>query len=304
MGYALVFSGQGQQHAGMLPWLARDETVAALEGELGADWRERLADPAAAADNRRAQLLLTATACAAWAQLKPHLPPPSIVAGYSVGEIAAFAAAGVFDSRAAFSLAAARAACMDAAAAGTATGLLGVTGATPEGLATVCERHGLEVAIRIDPGSAVLGGLRADLQAAGAEGSARGWRCTVLNVSLASHTRWMQGAVDCFAHALAGTTLHAPACPLASNALGRVRTAAEARAALAGQLAATVRWDACMDQIAAQRVQAVLEIGPGQALARLWNDRHPEVPARCVDEFRSPGSIVAWLGKSTSSGFF
>lgn len=301
MGYALVFSGQGQQHPGMLPWLTRDDTLVALEGDIGPDWRDRLSDPAVAADNRRAQLLLTATSCAAWAQLQGRLPPPAIVAGYSVGEIAAFAAAGVFDSTTAMSLAAARAACMDTAAASAATGLLGMTGATPEGLAALCAQFDLEVAIRIDPGSAVLGGLRDSLQAAAAQGDARGWRCTPLNVSLASHTRWLRDAVGCFDQALAGCALQRPARPLASNALGRVRDAAEARKALAQQIAQTVRWDDCMDLIAAQRVQAVLEIGPGQALARLWNDRHPDTPARSVDEFRSSGSIVAWIEKRLSS---
>lgn len=301
MGYALVFSGQGLQHPGMLPWLARDETLAALEARLGDDWRERLADPADAADNRRAQLLLTATACAAWAQLRNRLPPPDIVAGYSVGEVAAFAAAGVFDASSALSLAAARAACMDTAATGASTGLLGVTGATADGLAGLCTRFDLEVAIRIDPGSAVLGGLREVLPAAAAHGEACGWRCTPLKVSLASHTRWMRQAVDCFDRTLAGAALQRPARPLASNALGRVRSAAEARAALARQLAQTVRWDDCMEQIAAQRVQAVLEIGPGQALARLWNDRHPDMPARSADEFRSSASIVGWIERQLAS---
>ncbi|EHR71525.1 (acyl-carrier-protein) S-malonyltransferase [Burkholderiales bacterium JOSHI_001] len=302
MGYALVFSGQGRQHPDMLPWLARDPSLVALERELGADWRERLADPAAAGDNRRAQLLLTATACAAWSQLQGRLPPPAIVAGYSVGELPAFAAAGVFDASAALSLAATRADCMDAAAADAATGLFGVTGATAEGLAALCERFDLEVAIRIDAGSVVLGGLRERLLTATAEGDARGWHCTPLNVSLASHTRWMRDAVGCFDRALADTTLQRPARPLASNALGRVRTAAEARTALTRQIAQTVRWDECMDLLAAQRVQAVLEIGPGQALARLWNDRHGEVPARSVDEFRSIGSIVAWIEKVLAPG--
>lgn len=301
MGYALVFTGQGQQHPGMLPWLARDETLVTLEGELGADWRERLIDPAIAADNRRAQLLLTATSCAAWGQLRAHMPAPDIVAGYSVGELAAFAAAGVFDKSTAVSLAAARADCMDAAAAGVSTGLLGVTGASADGLAALCTRFDLDVAIRIDSGSAVLGGLREGIQAAAAAGGASGWRCTLLNVSLASHTRWMHEAVGCFDRTLAGAPLHRPACALMSNLLGRVRSTAELRAALAGQLSQTVRWDECMEQIAAHRVQAVLEIGPGQALARLWNDRYPQVPARSVDEFRSIGAIVSWISRKLFS---
>jgi [acyl-carrier-protein] S-malonyltransferase len=300
MGYAIVFSGQGQQHQDMLPWLARDDSLAALERELGPDWRERLADPAVAADNRRTQLLLTATACAAWSQLQGRLPSPAIVAGYSVGEIPAFAAAGVFDAPVALALATARAACMDAAAAGAQTGLLGVTGATADGLAAFCLGFDLEVAIRIDPGSAVLGGLSERLQAAAAQGDARGWRCTPLKVSLASHTRWMRDAVACFDQVLAGTALRRPAWPLASNALGRVRNTSEARTALSSQIAQTVRWDDCMDQIGAQRVRAVLEIGPGQALARMWNDRHSDVPARSVDEFRSIGSIITWIRSRVS----
>ena len=301
MGYALVFSGQGHQHPGMLPWLAPDDTLAALEAELGTDWRERLAHPAEAANNRRAQLLLTATACAAWQQLRSRLPPPDIVAGYSVGEIAAFAAAGVFDATTAMSLAAARAACMDAAAAGLETGLLGITGANAEGLADLCARFDLDVAIRIDPGSAVLGGLRDSVQLAAEAGAARGWRLTPLNVSLASHTRWMRSAVVGFSRVLDAAALQRPGLPLASNALGRVRSAAEARTALAQQVAQTVRWDDCMEHIVAQRVQAVLEIGPGQALARLWNDRHPGVPARSVDEFRSIGAVVSWIHRMLSA---
>ena len=130
MGWALLFSGQGLQHPAMLPWLQRDALIAGLEAQLGADWRDRLAQPAEAANNLRAQLLLTATASAAWAQLQPLVEPPAIVAGYSVGELAAFAAAGVFAASTAIELAGQRARCMDQAARGLDAGLLGVTGAT------------------------------------------------------------------------------------------------------------------------------------------------------------------------------
>jgi [acyl-carrier-protein] S-malonyltransferase len=295
--WALVFSGQGQQHPDMLAWLAQDRTLAALDAELGPAWRARLADPHEAGHNRRAQILLTATACAAWAQLQPGVEPPAIVAGYSVGELAAWAAAGVFDARTAVELAGRRAAAMDAAAAAAsaATGLLGVSGAAHGGIADLCARHDLEVAIRIDAASAVLGGLRAGLQGAAAAAAARGWRSTPLNVALASHTRWMRPAATAFGQVLAEVDVQRPALALVSNAQGRIRDAAGARSALAGQLARTVAWDECMDAIAAQRVQAVLEIGPGAALARMWQERHPDVPARSADEFRSAAAVVAWL---------
>jgi [acyl-carrier-protein] S-malonyltransferase len=293
--YALVFAGQGMQHAGMLPWLAQDEAVRAVEDELGADWRKRLNDPAWAGRNAHAQVLLTGLALAAWAQLAPLLPPPAVVAGYSVGEMAAFQAAGVFDAPTARLLARQRAACMDAAAVQADTGLLAVTGLAGDALTELCARWDLDEAIRNGPDSVVLGGPRTALDLAQPAAEAQGARCTRLNVALASHTRWMRPAAEAFAQVLQGVTLQRPRVPLLSNALGRVRDAAQAREALWSQIGRTVRWDECMDAIAAQRVDAVLEIGPGQALARLWLQRCPEVPARSADEFRSAAAVAKWV---------
>jgi [acyl-carrier-protein] S-malonyltransferase len=297
MSYALLFSGQGAQHTGMLPWLARDDHVRAVEDALGTDWRERLGDPAWAGCNAHAQPLLTGLALAAWAQLAPLLPvPPAVVAGYSVGEVAAFSAAGVFDAGTALSLARERAACMDqAATAQPPTGLLGVTGLGPQALAALCARFDLDVAIRNEVDAVVLGGPRPVLDAAAVEAAGQGARCTPLNVALASHTRWMRPAAEAFAQVLAPLPLARPRVALLSNALGRVRDAAQAREALAVQITRTVRWDECLEAVAAQRVQAVLEIGPGQALARMWQQRQPDIPARSVDEFRSAAAAAKWL---------
>lgn len=295
MAYALVFSGQGGQHPAMLPWLERDDVVRAVEDLLGRDWRVRLDDPAWAGNNRHAQVLLTGMAVAAWQQLAARLPRPAIVTGYSVGELGAFAAAGVYGADAALGLAAARAQAMDAAAAGQDTGLLGVTGATHDGLGPWCERFGLELAIRIGPGSAVVGGLRASLDAAAAAAPALGLRCTALNIAMASHTRWMAAASEAFAGALADVPMARPSTVLHSGAIGRVRDPAQAREALAVQISRTVQWDGCMDAIAAQRVDAVLEVGPGAALSRMWTERHPGIPVRSVDEFRTASAVVQWV---------
>jgi [acyl-carrier-protein] S-malonyltransferase len=302
MAWALVFSGQGLQHPDMLAWLARDELMASLDTQLGADWRQRLVAPREASHNRRAQVLLTATACAAWTQLQPWVEPPALIAGYSVGELAAFAAAGVFDAHTAVDLAGQRADCMDQAAAAADTGLLGVSGAAHGGIHQLCASHDLDVAIRIDDATAVLGGLRPSLHSAMADALSQGWRTTPLNVAMASHTRWMRPAAASFDQVLAGVALKRPALPLFTNALGRARDAPGARTALARQIAQTVAWDDCLDAITAHRVQAVLEIGPGAALARMWHERHADVPARSADEFRSAAAIVAWLRRQLDQG--
>ncbi|HKW82781.1 MAG TPA: acyltransferase domain-containing protein [Burkholderiaceae bacterium] len=295
MGYALLFAGQGQQHPQMLAWVEREGAVFGFEEELGADWRGTMTDAGWAARNRIAQPLLTGLALAAWEQLAVQLPPPAIVAGYSVGELAAFSAAGVVDRATAIRLAHERARCMDAAAEGIESGLLAVTGTSAARIQALCMRFELDVAIRIGPGSAVLGGLRPSLIAAADAAAESGMRCTSLKIALASHTRWMLPAVEPFDRALAASALRRPTIALASNALGRVSDGPRAREALARQIAQTVRWDECLESVAAQRVEAVLEIGAGDALSRMWRERFPEIPARSADEFQTPRAIVSWI---------
>jgi [acyl-carrier-protein] S-malonyltransferase len=55
-----------------------------------------------------------------------------------------------------------------------------------------------------------------------------------------------------------------------------------------------------MENIAARKVTCVLEVGPGQALARMWNQRFPTVPARACDDFRSAAAIAAWLNSKSN----
>ncbi|MCZ2495805.1 acyltransferase domain-containing protein [Xylophilus sp. Kf1] len=297
MSFALLFSGQGGQHADMLSWLPPQAIGSDLQAAIGADWRGRLADPAWAGRNAIAQPLLTGLALAAWQRLAPQLGPPAAVAGYSVGEVSAFCAAGVFDAAAALALARRRAACMDEAAAGQPTGLMGMTGLDAAATDRLCHAFGLQVAIRSDVDSVVLGGPRHAMPAAAEAAQAQGGRCTALNVALASHTRWMADAGRAFAADLDRTAFRDPGCPLFSNTDGRILRGEQGRSAMVRQLSHTVRWDDCMEAVASRQVGCVLEVGPGQALARLWNQRFAPVPARSVDEFRSERAIVDWVSR-------
>ncbi len=296
MAYALVFSGQGGQHPDMLPWLAEDALTRSVAARLGvADWRAALHDTGWANRNANAQCLLTGLALAAWAQLAPHLPPPAAIAGYSVGELAAFSAAGVFDATTALDLAAARAAAMDRCAAQAPGRLLGLGHIAPDALAHLLAGSGVAIAIRNAPDSVVLGGPPEALVRIEAQAIAAGAHATPLRVAVASHTPSMQPAAEAFAQVLADLPLARPRTVLFSNAADRITTADQARNALAAQIATTVRWDECMENLHARGVERVLEIGAGQALARMWNQRWPDVPARAADEFRSVAAILRWL---------
>jgi [acyl-carrier-protein] S-malonyltransferase len=296
MSFALLFSGQGNQHPAMLPWLADDERVRDTRARLGVDdWRRALADPAWAGRNDNAQTLLTGLAVAAWGQLAPLVSSPAAVAGYSVGELAAFSAAGVIEPATAAALAPLRAEAMDRCAARVPGGLLAVSGISEPGLEQLRVEAGVELAIRNGGPNVILGGPLVALEDAERMALAAGAQCTRLRVNVASHTSWMREAAESFSRSLADVPFRAPQVALFSNAADRIRDAASARTALAAQIATTVRWDECMENVMARQVRCVLEIGPGQALARMWNQRWPTVPARACDDFRSAAAIAAWL---------
>lgn len=297
MSLALLFPGQGAQHPQMLPWLdARPEARPVLDAmarRLGPDWRHQLGDANWLHANVVAQPLLTGLALAAWAVLRARLPRPAAVAGYSVGELAAFAAAGVFDADTALDLAAFRAQAMNASAAGRDTGLLALQG--PRALALAEAVPALAIAIRINAERVIVGGAAADLEAHAGRWTAAGLKCSHLPIAIASHTPAMAAAAATFAARLAKLVLRPATTPVVCNFTGAAtRSAAPLLTALAGQIASTVRWDDCMDSLAERGVRCVLEVGPGSALAAMWRERHPGIPARSIDEFHSAEGVLDW----------
>ena len=299
MSVALLFPGQGTQHAAMLPWLESDAaarpSLDLIAASLGVDWRARMSDAAWAQANAIAQVLVTGMSVAACAALAVSLPRVVAVAGYSVGEIAACFGAGMLDAGDAMTLATRRAAAMDACSVDGAAGLLGLSNVDPEDVAQACARWHLEVAIRTGERRCVVGGATDDLAAAAGHLAALGATATRLGVRVASHTRAMRGAVPALAQALARAHWHAPRVAWVAGITGTVlRETGDVRHALAQQVATTIRWDDCMDTVAERRPDAVLEVGPGNTLARLWRERHPDVPVRSCDEFTSAQQVIAW----------
>lgn len=302
MSLALLFPGQGVQHPDMLRWIdvlpEAAAPLAAMAGRLGRDWRLRLADDAWATSNRVAQCLMTGTSLAAWRALAGRLPAPVAVAGYSVGELAAFGAAGVYDDETALALAEARSQAMDACAAGREGGLLSASGVAREMVLALCERLDLAIAIDVAPDRVVLGGST-DALAEAADGlRSSGADVVPLKVRIASHTRWMQAASDDFAAQLAPMPWRPAGTWVVTNLDGSAQRAVPPlKRALAGQIAATVRWRDAMESLAERRPACVLEVGAGSALSRLWRTHQPEVPVRSVDEFNSVSAVVNWVSR-------
>jgi [acyl-carrier-protein] S-malonyltransferase len=300
-GLALLCPGQGGQHPGMF-----DFALAAGSGRpvLEAARQVLGEDPVALArsgsprtfENAVAQPLVCAATLAAWGALLGRLPAPLAVAGYSVGELSAWACAGGLDPAQVIALAAQRAAAMDAATSQPA-GLLALRGLPLARLEALAAKAGAEIAIVNGPDHVVAGGSAVALEAlAAAAASAGATTVQRLPIEVAAHTSALAGAVAPFAAALAASGLHDPAVPVLSGTTGEpLRSRAAGLEALSSQLARRLEWARGLAAAAELGCTVFLELGPGQALARMAEELVPGAASRSVADFRSVEGVVGWV---------
>ena len=302
--YAIFCSGQGGQDAAMFA-LTEDESVPAIPSWPAQKLQTILADPAALFLNRNAQPLIAAVGLARWqalsarscVQLQAPMPLPSLIAGYSVGELTAYGVAGALDCDTVIALAEVRAAAMDHCVdVNKPQAMLAVSGLTAAQALPILQQHGLAIAIQNESDRLVVGGLADDCEHAQPALLALGAVCQRLPVAVASHTPLMKNAAISFAAALDQATWSLMIAPvLAGIDAHKVRTTAQAIIALQAQLTAPIHWHDCMDACVESGIEVVLELGPGNALSRMIIARHPTVACRSLDEFRSIDAAADWL---------
>jgi [acyl-carrier-protein] S-malonyltransferase len=308
MRLAILCPGQGSQSASMFDLAASDpaalERVQSWLRGAGGPVSEKplpelLAHPSAMFDNRCAQPLVVASTLMAWTMLKDCLPRPALVAGYSVGEVSAYAMAGALPLDRAVAIASQRAAIMSEAAARSGKqGMAAVSGISSAAALALVEQAGCEAAIDT-PGALVAGGLRANLDQLAKIAPSAGASYKPLPITVASHTSLLAAAVDPL-RALLLSDAATPSLPLlAGVSASTVPDGAEAAKLLAQQTATTIRWTDCLDAILEARIDVALELGPGNALTRMLRERHPGIDCRSVADFRSVKGIAAWVAAQT-----
>jgi [acyl-carrier-protein] S-malonyltransferase len=302
---AIFCPGQGGQHRQMFD-LARSDPATAQQLEHW--WHDAgstialqamLDDDQLLFANRHAQVLIVAASLALWQAIRHFAPPPRLVAGYSIGELSAYGIAGALTPANALQLAAKRAALMDACvAAGQPQGLAAVSGLRAASITEQLQRHGLSIAIETGADSFLVGGLRTGLAAFAASFTALGGKWSPLAVEVAAHTPMLQAAVAPFLAVLQQTPFNRPRCAVVAGVSAELVTRPEqAMPLLARQIATAIRWADCMDACVEAGVNAVLECGPGSALSRMMQARHPDVQCRSLADFRSLAGVEQWLGR-------
>jgi [acyl-carrier-protein] S-malonyltransferase len=290
--------GQGAQSAGFLsPWL---ELPGAAE-RLGC-WSElagidlvrmgTVASDSEIADTAVTQPLLVAAALLA----AEHLAKPDIAAGHSVGELAAGAIAGVLSPEDAIWLTGVRGRAMAKATRSAPTGMTAVVlGEEDEVLAAIAE-HGLTAANVNAKGQIVAAGTLDQLSAFAAS-PPPGAKLRPLRVAGAFHTAHMAPAVEELATAASGSVVKDPTITLLSNRDGGVVGSGQDWIdRVVAQVAAPVRWDKCMETMAALGVTAFIELPPAGILTGLAKRALRGVtllPLKTPSQLDAVGQLVA-----------
>ena len=258
-----------------------------------------LADDALLFSNRYAQPLMVAATLANWKALARDLPEPALVAGYSIGEVAAYAVAGALSPADTVALASARALLMNACRRESEKhALIAVSGLPVGAIDALLRQHDFHIAIVNGEDSVIVGG-RAEQAARLAEAlAAVGARVATLPVELASHTPLIAGAVAPLAAELARRPFRDPQVPVLSGiSAERIHKSGKAIEHLSRQVAEPVLWKNCMDALPEAGITVALELGPGSSLSRMLQVRHPQIATRSVADFRSLDGIGLWLAR-------
>ncbi len=280
---AFVFPGQGAQTIGMGRALAEaypaaravfDEVDEALGEKLSALIWDGTIEELTLTQN--AQPALMATSMAALRALEAEgvaVTDAAYVAGHSLGEYSALAAAGTLSVADAARLLRTRGKAMQEAVpvgVGAMAALLGLDFAAASEVAQeAAEGEVCQAANDNDPSQVVVSGHKAAVERAVELAKARGAkRAMLLPVSAPFHCALMEPAAGVMARALGDVDMERPAVPVVCNVVAEaVSNTATIRSLLVDQVTGSVRWRESVAWMAAQGVTEIWEIGAGKALS-------------------------------------
>ena len=266
---AITCPGQRAQKSGFLSSFLELETFSAQIDELSADSGIDLrlhgteSDDETIKDTALAQPLLVASAIACAAELGIS---PGVVAGHSVGEIAAAQIAGILTAADAMRFVSVRGQGMASAAATTPTGMSAVVGGQPEDVLSAIEAAGASPA-NVNGGGQTVAAGSLDALSALSENPPERARVIPLQVAGAFHTEYMAPATDDLAATAADLSPSDPQVTILSNSDGAVvASGREYVDRLVKQVTNPVRWDLCQEALLSSGITGMIELVPGGTL--------------------------------------
>ena len=287
MAIAFVFPGQGSQDVGMGAELAKafptarrvfEEVDEALGQKLSQIMWEGPKKTITLTENAQPALMAVSMAVMRVLEAEKGFnlqDKVKFVAGHSLGEYSALAAAGTFSIADAARLLKLRGQAMQKAVpvgVGAMAALLGVGMDVAKLIAAdAAQGDCCDIANDNDPGQVVLSGHKTAIDRVGEAGKKHGLRRAMpLPVSAPFHCALMRPAADAMAEALGKVKMKTPVVPVIANVVaGPISDPAEIRRCLVEQVTGTVRWRECVLTMTGAGVTQLYEIGSGKVLSGL-----------------------------------
>ena len=313
MSIAFVFPGQGSQAVGMGKSLADnfasakavyDEVDAALGQKLSDLMWNGPEDQLTLTENAQPALMAVSLAAMRVLEVEHGITVANTavcVAGHSLGEYSALAAAGTFTLADTARLLKIRGRAMQLATpvgTGAMAALLGLDFATASLVAAEAAQGDVcQAANDNSDGQVVISGHKAAVDRALDIAKAKGAkRAILLPVSAPFHCVLMQPAAEAMREALAGANMKNPVVPVIANVgAAPLLDAAAIRSSLVAQVTGTVRWRECVYAMSDMGVNVFVEVGSGKVLTGLAKKNAPEAKAVAINSADDIAAALEFL---------
>lgn len=288
---AFVFSGQGDQSPGMGREIAEKYPAASSVYEMcdrlrpGTSSQCFYGTEEELKETKNTQPCLFAYELAAAKVLADKGIRPCAVAGFSLGEVTAAVAAGIFDDEMGFRLVCKRGELMQREAEKFDTSMAAVVKLPAEQVQEICRRFSDIYPVNFNaPGQVSVSGLSSQMADFSAEVRAAKGRAIPLKVKGAFHSPFMEGAAQAFAEELAGVKKKEPQVTLYSNMTSEPYTD-DIVTLLSRQICSPVQWEKIICNMIEEGIDTFVEIGPGKTLTNIIKKINPQVTAVTVAEY-------------------
>lgn len=288
---AFVFSGQGDQYPGMGKKLWEKSPAAAdiwkrcenIRPGTMAQCFEGSQEELTQTVNTQPCLFAVESAIAA--ALQSAGIKPQAAAGFSLGEVAAAAEAGMFDLETGFHLVCRRGELMQKASQKEETAMMAVVKLSAETVGVLCAKYTQVYPVNYNcPGQIAVSGLAEQMAAFASDVKAAGGRAIPLKVKGGFHSPFMAKAAEEFEKVLRCSPLSEPTIPLYANLTAKPYEGDGVKL-MSRQICNPVQWESLIRNMIQDGTDTFFEIGPGKTLTNLIRKIDPEVKARPALEY-------------------
>ena len=299
---AFVFSGQGAQYSGMGKSLYEASAAAKAVFETAEQIRPGTMQQCfegaleEISITKNTQPCLFCVDLAAAEALREAGIEPDMVAGFSLGEVAAVTFAGIFTQAEGFSLVTKRGEAMQAAAEKVDSAMAAVLKLANEKVEELCRMHPGVFPVNYNgPGQLVVAGLKSSLGDFLSDVAANGGRAVPLNVSGGFHSPFMESASIRLAQVLSGMDVKAPQMPVYANYTAEPYGENDAKLLLEKQVSNPVRWQQTVERMIEAGVDTFVEVGAGKTLCGLIKKTNRTVKVYNVEDADTLAATLAAL---------